>query len=181
MKAPKARRLKVFGTQVGFYDVVVAVPSQAAALEAWGVRQNLFADGTARVAQDADAIKAALDNPGVPLRRAIGSTSAFAVEPDGLPAVPDAPASPRAARPRTARPRAPERPPADRSALDTAEKRLKTINDTRKREEAGFRREEDDLKARQATAQTSYVKNRKAGTAAVVAARTAYRKAGGKD
>jgi hypothetical protein len=64
------RRLKVFQAQIGFYDTVVATPSQAAALRAWGVRQDLFAAGQARIADDAQAIDAALAHPDTPLRRA---------------------------------------------------------------------------------------------------------------
>ena len=41
------RKLKVFQAQFGFYDTIVAAPSQAAALRAWGVNQNLFASGEA--------------------------------------------------------------------------------------------------------------------------------------
>jgi hypothetical protein len=36
---------KVFQAQFGFYDTVVAAPSQVAALRAWGIHQNLFAGG----------------------------------------------------------------------------------------------------------------------------------------
>ncbi len=63
-----ARRLKVFQAQFGFYDSVVAAPSQVAALRAWGAHQNLFSDGGARVATDEQAIEAALAQPEVPLR-----------------------------------------------------------------------------------------------------------------
>jgi hypothetical protein len=55
------RKLKVFEARLGFYDTVVAVPSQAAALRAWDTRQNLFASGDASVSNDKDAVAAALD------------------------------------------------------------------------------------------------------------------------
>jgi hypothetical protein len=71
---PKARKLKVFQAQFGFYDTVVAAPSQAAALRAWGTRQNLFASGDAKVVTDEAAVAAATAQPETPLRRAIGST-----------------------------------------------------------------------------------------------------------
>ena len=61
-KSP-TRKLKVFQAQFGFHDSVVAAPSQAAALRAWGTHQNLFADGTARVTTDPKAIQAALAHP----------------------------------------------------------------------------------------------------------------------
>ena len=52
-------RLKVFTTQSGFYDLAVAAPSQAAALRAWGIHQNLFAEGMAKVASDKAVVDAA--------------------------------------------------------------------------------------------------------------------------
>ncbi len=69
------RRLKVFQAQLGFFETVVAVPSQAAALRAWQVHQNLFTDGQARATDDPQAAEAALAHPGVPLKRALGSKS----------------------------------------------------------------------------------------------------------
>nr|MBA3810869.1 cell envelope biogenesis protein TolA [Caulobacteraceae bacterium] len=75
------RKLKVFQAQFGFHDSVVAAPSQAAALRAWGTHQNLFADGQARIANDAKAVAAARAHPETPLRRAVGSSDAFALEP----------------------------------------------------------------------------------------------------
>ena len=56
MKRP---RLKVFQARFGFHDSVVAAVSQAAALRAWGVHQNLFADGQASITNDPRAVEAA--------------------------------------------------------------------------------------------------------------------------
>src|SRR3954464_10059196 len=53
------RKLKVFQASLGFYATVVAAPSQAAALRAWGIRQNLFGDGVARPAEDEKAVEVA--------------------------------------------------------------------------------------------------------------------------
>src|ERR1700760_2908350 len=91
MATAKGRRLKVFQAQFGFHDSVVAAPSQAAALRAWGVRQNLFAEGQARIAEDPKAVEAALAHPEVLLRRAVGTKAAFELMPSALPPVPDAP------------------------------------------------------------------------------------------
>ena len=55
MAARRARRLKVYRTELGFFDTVVAAPNQSAALEAWGVHQNLFAEHRAAVTADAAA------------------------------------------------------------------------------------------------------------------------------
>lgn len=181
MAKPRARRLKVFQAQFGFYDTVVAAPSQAAALRAWGTHQNLFVSGDARPATDPAAVTAALEHPKTPLRRAVGSSDPFALEPASLPKVPDAPrrAAPKAvakaARPNTAK------PPADRRNLDAAEAALHAVDEARLAEEARLRRVEEELDQRKAEAQAAYVAARKQATAEVVRARIAYRKAGGTD
>ena len=43
-----ARKLKVFCYTDGFHSWTVAAPSRAKALEAWGVKRDLFKDGSAR-------------------------------------------------------------------------------------------------------------------------------------
>ena len=85
------RKLKVFQAQFGFFDTVLAAPSQAAALRAWGTHRTLFATGDAKVATDEAAIAVALEHPGTLLRRAVGSHEPFALEPTGLPKIPDTP------------------------------------------------------------------------------------------
>ncbi|OHB37324.1 MAG: hypothetical protein A2882_05700 [Phenylobacterium sp. RIFCSPHIGHO2_01_FULL_70_10] len=177
-----ARRLKVFQTRLGFYDTVVAAPSQAAALRAWGLKQNLFETGEARLTED-EAAAAAVEHPGIPLRRAVGSDDPYAVDPQGLPSLPAAPQRPRAkpgAKP-GAKTRAAKRPqpPVDRSRLDAAEAALEALNEARKQEEAAFRREAEALEARRSAAQAAYVAAHKAAAARVAKARAAYRKAGG--
>ena len=174
------RKLKVFQAQFGFYDTVVAASSQAAALRAWGTHQNLFASGEAKVTTDEAAIAAALEHPETPLRRAIGSTDPFQLEPTSLPKVPDAP---KRAVPKPGaklKPKTPK-PPADRTALDAAEAALHQLDEARKREEADLRRRQNELDEAKSAAQAAYVEGRKAATAAVVAARKAYRDAGGED
>lgn len=182
MTKTPARRLKVFQAQFGFYDTVVAVPSRAAALRAWETRQDLFAFGEAREIDDAAAIATALAHPGVVLKRAVGSSDPFAVEATSLPHVPDAPTLPvlkTVAKPTPPATRA--KPAADRSALTRAEVELAEVDDARKAEEAAFRREQEALDDARSAAQASYVARRKTATAEVVAARGAYRKAGGAD
>lgn len=165
--------MKVFQAQLGFFETVVAAPSQAAALRAWGVHQNLFADGQARVTDDPQAIQAALAHPGVPLKRALGSKDLFALEPVSLPQVPEAPKKTKA------KAAAPPRPPADRSALDAAEAALRGLDDDRRAEEATFRQRQDALDADRKAAQAAYVERHDAVGRALVDARAAYRKAGG--
>jgi hypothetical protein len=176
--SPK-RRLKVFQAQFGFYDTVVAVPSQAEALRIWGTRQNLFAEGEATPAKDSAAIAAALAHPGVPLRRAIGSKAAYAVQPTDAADIP-LPAKAKTRAPAKAAP-APKAKTADRSKLAAAEAKLTAVEAARKAEETKLQTRRDALEADEAEAQASYVAARKAATAAVAAARAAYRDAGGED
>jgi hypothetical protein len=176
------RKLKVFQAQFGFYDTVVAAPSQAAALRAWGTHQNLFAGGQARITDDPQAVQAALAHPETPLKRAVGSKEPFGLEATSLPTVPDTPKKKPVGKATAKAPAKPEpspQPPADRSKLDAAEKALGELDDRRKREEADLRREAEELEARRMAAQSAYVQARKAATSKVVEARTAYRKAGG--
>jgi hypothetical protein len=175
------RKLKVFQAQFGFYDTVVAAPSRAAALRAWGIRQDLFASGEAKETTDAAAIAAATAQPETPLRRAVGSTDPFALEPTSLPKVPDAPKKAAAKPLAKSKPAAPAKPPANRSKLDAAEKALRALDERRKAEEADLRREEDELEARREASQAAYVEARKAAAGKVVDARSEYRKAGGED
>lgn len=80
-----AARLKVYEADLdGVNRWIVAAPSQKAALEAWGVRQNLFLLGEAKVAEDDAAIAAALARPGEPLRAPKGGKGPFRplAEPD---------------------------------------------------------------------------------------------------
>jgi len=175
------RKLKVFQAQFGFFDTVVAAPSQAAALRAWGTRQNLFASGEARVTDDEAAVTAAIEHPETPLRRAVGSNDPFELEPTSLPKVPDAPKRPSQTVKPKREPAKKQKPPADRSKLNAAEAAVRELDERRKAEEAGLRREEEALEQKKADAQAAYVEARKAATAAVVDARQAYRKAGGDD
>ena len=178
---PKGRRLKVFTASLGFYETVVAVPSRAAALRAWGSHQDLFASGLASETRDPELVAAALAQPDRVLKRAVGSKDRFAVEATSLPRISKAPKRP--GRKAAAKPvvKPPEPKPADRKALDAAEARLAKVDAARKREEAVFRDRQDALDAERRSAQAAYVEARKAATAKIVAARQAYRKAGGAD
>lgn len=72
------RKLKVYQTSQGFYDLALAAPSMKAALKAWGSTMNVFAQGLAREATDGDVIEAAMASPGVVLKRPVGSRKPFA-------------------------------------------------------------------------------------------------------
>ena len=71
------RKLKVYQTSQGFFDLAIAAPSMKAALEAWGAASDLFHQGFAREAEDERVIAAAMAKPGVVLQRPVGSSSAF--------------------------------------------------------------------------------------------------------
>ncbi len=159
------RALKVFQTEIGFYELIVAAPSQAAALRAWGVHLNLFADGTARIATDLRGIEAALARPGVPLKRGVGSHDPFSLNP-GLPRLPELGTAERkesGKRPSTVskpshkpQPK-PQSEPPDRRALDAAEAELRRIDEERRVEDelfsqrsAAIAAEEKDLRSRRA-------------------------------
>jgi hypothetical protein len=172
-----AARLKVFAARLGFFDTVVAAPSQKAALEAWGVHQDLFKDGGAAVTQD-PAAQVALDHPGVVLRRMAGSADPYAeaatIRAEGL--VPAGPGKPKRAG-KTAAPAPP--PPPDRSALTAAEKDLSAA-------EAEHRREAADLDARRralddeaAEMERRQSRQRRDLEAALAKAQAAFRRAGG--
>ena len=60
----KPRKLKVFRTPIGFHDAYVAVPTQKAALEAWGTDTNLFARGMAEQVTDEELMDVPLKRPG---------------------------------------------------------------------------------------------------------------------
>ena len=143
------RRLKVFQSRFGFWDCVVAAPSRAAALRAWGTRQNLFAEGEAHEVTDETVVAAAIAHPETPLRRALGTNDAFSLEPR-LPQLPEpARASPSSARPKP--PPAPAKPP-DRRALNAAEAKLRRLVDEQSRQAADFEHRRAALHAEEAAA-----------------------------
>src|SRR5438270_64082 len=110
-------RLKVYAARMGFFESVVATTSQKAALDAWGTRQNLFGEGLADVTQDPEAVKAALADPGVVLRRPAGG-GAFEPASGPAKALPEVPKLQRPKPLAKATPEpAPPKPPPDRSGL----------------------------------------------------------------
>ena len=141
-----ARTLKVYQAQIGFYDLIVAAPSKAAALRAWGIHLNMFADGSARIATDKQAIKAALAQPETPLKRAVGTHDLFSLNP-GLPHISDFPQGEK----KTAAKRQPftKPSPPDRLALDAAETDLQRIVDQRRIEQDSYAKQYAELTVRE--------------------------------
>jgi colicin import membrane protein len=71
------RKLKVYQTSQGFFDLAVAAPTMKAALAAWGASPDLFRQGFAKQSEDKDVIAAAMAQPGVVLRRPVGTNKRF--------------------------------------------------------------------------------------------------------
>lgn len=71
------RKLKTYLTDLGFFQLAVATPSMNAALAAWGLTHNVFAQGLAKETRDAKIVAAAQAKPGTVLRRPVGSHGAF--------------------------------------------------------------------------------------------------------
>ena len=72
-----ARKLKTYTTSAGFFDLAIAAPSMKAAREAWGARSNLFQHGFARITDDPKIVAATMAQPGVVLKRPVGTNGTF--------------------------------------------------------------------------------------------------------
>ncbi len=139
-----ARKLKIYTTSAGFFDLAVAAPSMKAALEAWGSTTNLFHQGFAKELDDPDTVAAAMARPGVVLRRAVGSSDPFSEDarlPTDLPTgrLRKTPARPAAKKADPA-----PRPPDDKALRKAAlafEQEQKRREIDRRTEEQARRRE----------------------------------------
>ena len=83
-----AKKLKVYRTSIGFFDLAVAAPSMKAAAEAWGSTPDIFKRGFAEQTEDPKVVEATLAAPGVVLRRPVGSHGEFS-EKAALPKAPE--------------------------------------------------------------------------------------------
>jgi colicin import membrane protein len=144
-----ARKLKVFQASLGFFDLAIAAPSMKAALEAWGADSNLFHQGAASESRDPAVIAAAMAEPGVILKRPVGSDGPFTEQAD----LPDLSGVERGDKPRKTprKPRSqptkqPARPIDDKAARKAAlafEKVQKQRERERRRDEAARQKEHD--------------------------------------
>jgi hypothetical protein len=143
----KGRQLKVFHAHLGFYDTVVAAPSQKAALEAWGAGASEFAKGFARLATDPTAIRQALAEPGKVLRRPFGTKGEYKLVADAVP-------TQRLSLKRTksAVDVAKRKKRQQAAARKAAERELKDAQQTEIRELAELRKREADLAEEKAAA-----------------------------
>jgi hypothetical protein len=144
----KSQRLKVYMTQIGFHNWLVAAPSQKAALAAWDVKENLFAMGSARVVTDKDCIELAMTTPGVPVPVDTGHDLAKVTRVVRLDEHRRRKPAHRAEKAPARKPAARRRKP-DRTKLDRAEDALQEFQKRAVRERAALLRARKalDLKA----------------------------------
>jgi hypothetical protein len=144
---PRAQKLKVYCTPIGFHDAYVAAPSQKAALEAWGSDANLFARGIAEQVTDPKLTAAPLAQPGQVIRRLRGTAAEHVA---ALPAD-----QRKAKEPKRA---AKLDPPPNRAALEAAEQALSNLDEQQNEERgrleeraAELARERREMEKRQRT------------------------------
>jgi colicin import membrane protein len=114
------RKLKIYQTSLGFFDLAIAAPSMKAALQAWGSETNLFHQGFAKETDDPAIVAATLAKPGVVLRRPVGSDGAFS-EHAGLPKkLPIDKVKERTAKPRATTREPPAQKVDDKAAREAA-------------------------------------------------------------
>ncbi|MBM0205255.1 hypothetical protein JNW90_21075 [Micromonospora sp. STR1s_5] len=118
---PKQPKLKVFCAPMGFYDALIAAPSQKAALKAWGTTTDLFAAGRASVVEDAALQELALARPGEVVKHSRGDETAILHEIEEHEEKATRPRRSTKGKPASRRDK--PRPP-DRSKLDAAERDL---------------------------------------------------------
>ncbi|MES1201264.1 MAG: hypothetical protein ABUS57_07415 [Pseudomonadota bacterium] len=78
--APEAAALAlpVFRLRKGAYELIIASESRMAALDAWGAKENLFAQGAAHaLVNNAASTALAQTRPGILFRRRLGSRDRF--------------------------------------------------------------------------------------------------------
>src|ERR1051326_1764558 len=115
-------RIKVFTTNLGFYETAVAARSQKMALAHWGVTRDLFREGSAKETHDSRATEAAMRKVGMVVRRPIGSSGPFEERADAEQAllksfgVKPKPANKQAKAPR-------QRPPSGHTPVAKPKKR----------------------------------------------------------
>jgi len=130
------RKLKIYQTSLGFYELAIAAPSMKAALEAWGAGSNLFHQGAASETDDPEVVAATTSKPGVVLKRPAGSSGRFAEDAE-LPDLPDEDAGTQKGRRPSAR-----KQPAVKISEKSARKAAAGFGREQKRRETARRREQ---------------------------------------
>lgn len=141
-----ARKLKVFQTSQGFFDLAIAAPSMKAALEAWGASSNLFHQGFAKESEEDAVIAAAMTKPGIVLRRPVGSSSAFKEHAE-LPSAASLDARPRKEKAKAKK--AASEKPSKRDEKSEREAAAKYAKEERQREKQRAKEEAKAAKARE--------------------------------
>jgi hypothetical protein len=163
-----ARRLKTYTAEIdGLHQWIVAAPNQRAALDAFGLRQNLFAQGLAGETTEPELVKAAAGAGGQPLRRDKGGKGGFE------PAVSDVSDWSSALDAAKARPR--PKPAPSRAALDRARAALGRLEAAADEELQALEAERDAASARLEAARRRLDKRLDRARAAVDAAEAASR------
>jgi hypothetical protein len=140
------RKLKVFQTSQGFFDLAIAAPSMKAALEAWGASSNLFHQGFAKESEDDAMIAAAMAKPGIVLRRPVGSSSAYKEHAD-LPSAASLDARPHKEKAKARK--AASAKPSKRNEKSEREAAAKYEKEERQREKQRAKEEAEAAKARE--------------------------------
>lgn len=164
-------RLKTYTAEIdGLHDWIVAAPNQQAALDAFGVNQNLFAQGEARATTDADRVKAAEAQPGQPLQRMKGGKGVWEKAGGGTDwsAALDA-----------SRATAPRKKPPSRRVLNEAEAALKDFEVERQGEITELEAQADALAKQLDQTRAAYEQRRGELQTAVDKAEAAYKAKGG--
>jgi hypothetical protein len=169
-KSKPARKLKTYQTSLGFYDQAVAAPSMKAALEAWGASSNLFHQGAAKETDDPDIVAATMAQPGVVLRRPVGSNGPF-TEHAELPTD----LAGDEARPRTKTKTKPK--PSKRAAKTASTPSRKSDDRAARQAAAAFEKEERRREAERRKEEAARAKQRARRERAVAAAEAALDKA----
>ncbi|MEI9890025.1 MAG: hypothetical protein WDN45_04725 [Caulobacteraceae bacterium] len=169
MAKAKGRQPKVYWAEIdGLNEWIVAAPNRDEALEAFGVRQNLFAQGAAGEEGAPDKVEAARGQPGVPLRRPKSSGEAFAPADGASDWSAAAPKGSKAKPKKT-----------DRKALDAAEARLRQVQDEHCQALAEIAEDRARVDERLERETRRYETDRAKAQAEHDEAEASYRKAGG--
>lgn len=151
------RKLKTFITNIGFFELALAAPSMKAALEAWGMGHNAFQQGFARETDDPKIVAATMANPGVVLRRPVGTKGEFKENAEMsadswklTPVKSDAPKiTPKAVKPKAKKaPARGETKKADQAAILSFEKAKAQRDAARKKDEERQEAEREKDRAR---------------------------------
>jgi hypothetical protein len=175
-----ARKLKIYQTSLGFFDLAIAAQSMAAALRAWGSDTNLFQQGFAKETDDPAIVAATLAKPGVVLRRPVGSDGAFSERAELPRELPVDKAKERTAKPRATTREPPPQKVDDKAAREAAlefERERKRRDSERREEETARERERKRRDRERRKEEAAREKERKRREQAIAKAETALEEA----